>query len=79
MAVMGSTTQKQLTLFISFFTLLFCIVIAFDIIPFFRGPAPYPPDWQWEYVFTNTIHKIWVPIFFMGVSMMYAYFLEKKI
>jgi hypothetical protein len=24
-------------------------VVPFDILPVFRGPAPYPPEWQWEY------------------------------
>lgn len=43
-------------------TTLFCIAIASNISPFFRGPAPYPPEWQWAYQFTNTLSRIWAPI-----------------
>jgi len=24
-------------------------VVPFDLFPALRGPAPYPPEWQWEY------------------------------
>lgn len=25
-------------------------IMAFDVIPWLRGPAPYPPEWDWPYV-----------------------------
>jgi hypothetical protein len=29
--------------------LAFLAVVPFDWLPWLRGPAPYPPEWQWEY------------------------------
>ncbi len=75
---MGSQTQKQLIGFISFLTFLFCAVIAFDIFPFLRGPAPYPPDWQWDYLFVNTLSKLWVPVLCIGAALFFAFFVEGK-
>lgn len=57
--------KKFLTLSTSF-TLLFCIAIAFNISPYLRGPAPYPPDWRWDYQFINTFGKIWLPLLVAG-------------
>ena len=48
---------------ISCITLLFCLAIGIDISPYLRGPAPYPPEWRWEYFFVNTISKIYFPFF----------------
>ena len=29
---------------------LFVLVsIPFDLVPLLRGPAPYPPEWQWAF------------------------------
>lgn len=75
---MGSTTQNQLIAFIALCTLLFCIIIAFDTLPFLRGPAPYPPDWQWDYLFVNTLSRIWMPLLFMGAALWFALSLEQK-
>ena len=49
--------KKRLILVISFFSLLFFLAIGFDI-PYLRGPAPDPIEWQWPYLFINTLHKI---------------------
>lgn len=76
MAVMGSRTQNQLIAFIVLCTLLFCVVIAFDLVPYLRGPAPYPPDWQWDYVYINTLSRIWMPLLFMGAAIYLAGYLE---
>jgi methylthioxylose transferase len=27
----------------------FLVLVATDVVPLLRGPAPYPPEWQWEY------------------------------
>ncbi len=53
---------NKTTLFILIPTLLFCILAAFDITPYLRGPAPYPPDWRWDYQFINTLSKVWAPL-----------------
>src|SRR5687767_6993848 len=29
-------------------TALLLLAVAFDASPLLRGPAPYPPEWQWE-------------------------------
>jgi hypothetical protein len=42
------------------------LAIAFNISPYLRGPAPYPPDWQWTYQFTNTLGKIWFPLIILA-------------
>ena len=42
-------------------TTVILLAIAFNISPYLRGPAPYPPDWQWPYQFTNTFSKVWFP------------------
>lgn len=75
---MGSKTQNKLAVFIACLTILICIVIGYDFVPFLRGPAPYPPDWQWEYLFVNTVHKLWVPAFFIAAILFFAFFLEKR-
>jgi hypothetical protein len=30
-------------------SLVVLVSLPFDLIPFLRGPAPYPPEWQWAY------------------------------
>jgi hypothetical protein len=30
-------------------SLLLVVSIRFDLVPWVRGPAPYPPEWQWRY------------------------------
>lgn len=60
-------------IFISLLTVIFCILIALDYTPYLRGPAPYPPDWQWEYLFVNTYSRIWLPIlvFICGILIIF--------
>ena len=43
-------------------TALFCLAIGFDVSPFLRGPAPYIPEWRWEYFFVNTLDRIYFPL-----------------
>lgn len=66
--------MNRITIIISFVTLLFCILIAFDVSPFLRGPAPYPPQWRWAYDFTDTFPKIWLP--FLTTSVIGWLFLQ---
>lgn len=42
-------------------TLIFLVLISFDLTPYLRGPAPYFPDWRWEYLYIPTWDKVWVP------------------
>lgn len=77
---MATATFKKLKLSIIFtaIVLFFCLAIGFDITPFLRGPAPYPPEWQWSYQFTNTLSRIWLP-FFVGLTIILgSVFLEKR-
>lgn len=57
---------------------VFFILIGFNFTPFLRGPAPFPPDWQWPYEFTNTISKIWFPII-IGASILILSIATEKI
>lgn len=59
--------MKRLIYVIVFTTLAFCIAIALNLSPLLRGPAPYPPQWQWAYQFTNTFSKIWLPVLVASV------------
>lgn len=54
--------RNKLLALVSILTPILLIFIALDLIPFLRGPAPYPPEWQWDYLFVNTLEKIWVPV-----------------
>ncbi len=42
----GSARRRTAVLLAS---LLILISIPFDLIPLLRGPAPYPPEWQWAF------------------------------
>lgn len=65
-------------LFILFFTLLFCLLLSLDVTPLLRGPAPYPPEWQWEYLFINTLSKIYLPILILLLTVGLFYRIEAK-
>ncbi len=55
-------------------SIIFFVAVGFDISPYLRGPAPYPPDWQWPYQFTNTVHKLWFPaLVILGILCFYLY------
>ncbi len=70
-------TKLLLTLIIAI-TLIFSIAVALDLSPFLRGPAPYFPDWRWDYNFVNTFPKIWFPITISAIILCIFYFVEKK-
>lgn len=73
---MANARQKQIITWISVISCLFFLAIAFDVSPFLRGPAPYPPDWRWDYLFVNTISKIWAPFLVIGCSI--VWFLQSE-
>lgn len=60
-----------------FLTLLFLIAVAFDISPYLRGPAEWPPDWRWPYLFVNTIDKIWLPLIIIALILSAFYLIDK--
>jgi hypothetical protein len=70
--------SRKIVTFISVISILFFLAIAFDISPFLRGPAPYPPDWRWEYFFVNTVRRVWFPGMVIICLLTFAYFLEAK-
>ena len=44
-----SALGRRSWVFLTLATLLVLAAIRFDALPLLRGPAPYPPEWQWEY------------------------------
>ncbi len=58
---------------------LFFLAIGFDVSPYLRGPAPYPPDWQWPYLFINTFHKVWFPLLVLIGIIFIVFYIEKNI
>lgn len=64
--------MRNILVFIICLTLFFCLCVGSDITPYLRGPAPYPPDWRWDYLFVNTYPKIWVPLLVSFLSL-YVY------
>ena len=55
-------SRHNVILIIFCVTVVFLIAIARDITPYLRGPAVWPPEWRWPYLFVNTLPKIWLPI-----------------
>lgn len=43
-------------------SLFFLLALVFDLSPYLRGPAPYPPEWRWPYLYVNTLAKLWLPL-----------------
>ena len=62
--------------FVAVITLLFCLAIALDVTPFLRGPAPYPPEWQWDYLFINTLNRIYAPL--LCITIIIGLFLSQE-
>jgi len=62
---------------IAIFSFIFFIAIGVDFSPLLRGPAPYPPDWQWPYLFTNTIHRLWFPAIMVVIMVLFVLQIEK--
>lgn len=69
---------KQSLTWIIIITILFLLAIGFDISPFLRGPAPYPPEWQWTYLFINTLDRIYLPVIFISVLVALFGLTEKR-
>lgn len=68
--------NKLLVILSAFLTILFVVAVALNLSPYLRGPAPYFPDWQWEYSFVNTYSNIWLPILTAGIIITLFYKFE---
>jgi methylthioxylose transferase len=53
-------------------SLLFFVAIGFDLSPLLRGPAPHPIEWQWPYLFVNTLNKI-LPSIILIFTILYLF------
>lgn len=61
-------------------TFLFLFAIGFDVSPYLRGPSPYPPEWRWEYLFVNTLERIWLPLLVIcGISGLFFWIEGQKL
>jgi len=69
--------QNRLFPLLVIISLCIYFALAFDTLPFFRGTAPYPPEWQWPYQASNTLSKIWFPLLISGMIVMLGAFTEK--
>ena len=68
--------NKLLLILSALLTIVFVVAVALNLSPYLRGPAPYFPDWQWEYNFVNTYSNIWLPILTAGIIITFFYKLE---
>jgi hypothetical protein len=59
-------------------SILFFLTIGFDLSPYVRGPAPYPPEWQWGYLFINTFPKIYFPLLCIALIIGFFWLQEVK-
>lgn len=61
---------------------IFFLAVGFDLTPYLRGPAPYPPEWRWQYQFTNTFSHVWLPLlvitFLFGLWLIFEKQVKKK-
>lgn len=46
-------------------TVLFAAAVRFDAVPWLRGPAPYPPEWQWGF-YPQPVSSAWWPALAAG-------------
>lgn len=70
--------NTKLILLISFISVAFYVLIGFDVSSYLRGPAPYPPDWQWSYLFINTLSRIWFPLIIIFLIFILFLFFDNK-
>lgn len=74
---MSGLFKNKFLILISVATAAFFASAAWDLIPYLRGPAPYPPEWQWDYLFVNTTSKLWVPAIVIFIIFALYLFAEK--
>lgn len=61
-----------------FISAVLLLCIALNVSPYLRGPGPYYPDWRWTYEFSNTLKRIWLPLFVILGILYCANITEKK-
>lgn len=59
-------------------SVLFFVTLGFDLLPPLRGPAPYPPEWQWPYKQDFSLSKLWLPLFVVSLILIVALYWLKK-
>jgi len=59
-------------------SVLFFVILGFDLLPFLRGPAPYPPEWQWPYRLDFNLSKLWLPLLITSLIFIVALYWLKK-
>ena len=64
--------------FISFLSLIFFMLITFDVSPYLRGPGVWPPEWRWPYLFINSFDRTWLPLVIISIILSIAYYFEKR-
>jgi len=65
---------KKSLIFVTLISLLFYLLIGFDIIPLLRGPV----DWHWSYLFINTFPKIFPALLLIGILLYFFSTFDKK-
>src|SRR3989338_11203780 len=70
--------NKKLIVFITIISVVFFILVGFDVSPFLRGPGEWPPNWRWPYRFTNTLNKAWLPLLFIFLIIIIGYYFDKQ-
>lgn len=51
-------------------SLVFNLVIALDLVPWLRGPGPWPPEWQHLYRYFGTWQKLWLPVMYFAILLL---------
>jgi hypothetical protein len=55
-----SVSVRWLTILVT--SLAVAAVIPLDLLPWLRGPAPYPPEWQWGYRANGPARSLWTAV-----------------
>lgn len=74
----NAVPQEAFLLIIGLISFLFFSAVAYDVSPYLRGPAPYPPEWRWPYLYINTLSKVWFAASLIVVALYLSYFLETQ-
>ena len=59
-------------------TIIFFLLLGFNVSPYLRGPGEWPPEWRWPYLFVNTLDRVWLPLIIIFTILGLVYSFEKK-